>query len=154
MEFASSTQNPKKIIRTPNLPIKTKFFLKKQGLVPLKCKGAKNSYAATRRNLQAQPKILKKLSEHQIYQSKPNFFLKNNVSYLKSEKEPKIRLGTTRRNLQALPKIQKKIIGTPNLPIKTTIFTKKSMFSTLKVKRSQKFVWGAVANISEKKIGL
>jgi hypothetical protein len=28
-EFASSTQNPKKIIRTPNLPIRTKFFPKK-----------------------------------------------------------------------------------------------------------------------------
>jgi hypothetical protein len=28
---------------------------------------------ATGRNLQAQPKILKKLSEHQIYQSKRNF---------------------------------------------------------------------------------
>jgi hypothetical protein len=28
-EFAGSTQNPKKIIRTANLPIKTKVFLKK-----------------------------------------------------------------------------------------------------------------------------
>jgi hypothetical protein len=27
-EFAGSTQNPKKIIETPNLPIKTKIFLK------------------------------------------------------------------------------------------------------------------------------
>jgi hypothetical protein len=30
-------------------------------------------------------------------------------------------------------------------------FSQKSMFSTLKVKRSQKFVWRAIANISEKK---
>jgi hypothetical protein len=33
-KFSSSTQNPKKIIRTPNLPIKTKMFPKKVYLVP------------------------------------------------------------------------------------------------------------------------
>jgi hypothetical protein len=44
-EFAGSTRNSKKIIRTPNLPIETKIFLKKTiGLLPKKCKGAKNSY--------------------------------------------------------------------------------------------------------------
>jgi hypothetical protein len=37
MEFAGSTQNPKIIVRTPNLPIKTEIFPKK------KCKGAENS---------------------------------------------------------------------------------------------------------------
>jgi hypothetical protein len=34
---------------------------------------------ATRRNLQAQPKILKKLSEHQIYQSEQTFSQKKYV---------------------------------------------------------------------------
>jgi hypothetical protein len=33
-----------------------------------------------------------------------------------------------------------KIIGTPNQPIETKKFLKKGMFSTFKVKRSQKFV--------------
>jgi hypothetical protein len=54
---------------------------------------------ATRRNLQAQPKILKKLPENQIYQSKRKFSPKNYVSYLKSVKEPKFRMGATRRNM-------------------------------------------------------
>jgi hypothetical protein len=53
---------------------------------------------ASRRNLQARPKTLKKISEHQINQSKRKF-------------------------------------------------SKKSMFSTLKVKRSQKFVWGLPGGI-------
>jgi hypothetical protein len=43
-EIVGSTQNPKKIIGTPNLPIKTKICM-----------------AATRWNLQAQPKMLKKI---------------------------------------------------------------------------------------------
>jgi hypothetical protein len=58
---------------------------------------------ATRRSLQAQPKILKKLSEHQIYQSGRNFFQKKYVNYLKKEKEPKICMRTTRQKLQARP---------------------------------------------------
>jgi hypothetical protein len=62
---------------------------------------------ATRRNLQAQPKILKKLQEHQIYQSEQKFSQKKYVSYLNSLKEPKIRIGATRRNSQAQPKILK-----------------------------------------------
>jgi hypothetical protein len=64
---------------------------------------------ATRRNLQAQLKILKKSSKHQIKQSDRKFFQKNYVSYLKSVKEPKIRIGATRRNLQAQPKMLKKM---------------------------------------------
>jgi hypothetical protein len=56
---------------------------------------------AIRRSLQAQPKILKKLSEHQIYESERNFFQKKYAEYLKNEKEPKICIGATRRNLQA-----------------------------------------------------
>jgi hypothetical protein len=60
---------------------------------------------ASRSNLQAQPKILKKSSKHQIYQSERKCYQKNYVSYLKSVKEPKIRIGDTRRNLQAQPKM-------------------------------------------------
>jgi hypothetical protein len=60
--------------------------------------------------LQAQPKILKKLSEHQIYQSGRKFFQRKCVWYLKKEKEPKIRVWTTRWNLQARPKILKKLL--------------------------------------------
>jgi hypothetical protein len=64
---------------------------------------------ATRRSLQAQTKILKKLSKHQIYQSGRKFFQKKYAWYLKKrEREPKIRMGATRRNLQAQPKILKK----------------------------------------------
>jgi hypothetical protein len=46
-------------------------------------------------SLQAQPKILKKLSEPQIYQSG-------------RKKDPKIRMGATRRNLQGQLKILNK----------------------------------------------
>jgi hypothetical protein len=63
----------------------------------------------SRRNLQAQPKILKNPSKHQIYQSERIFSQKNYVSNLKSVKEPKIRIGATRRNLQAQPKMLKKL---------------------------------------------
>jgi hypothetical protein len=40
--------------------------------------------------LQAESKILKKLLEHQIYQSNQKISKKNCVSYLKSGKRPKI----------------------------------------------------------------
>jgi hypothetical protein len=63
--------------------------------------------AATRRSLQAQPKILKKLSEHQIYQSGRTFLQKEYVYNLKKEKE-------------AL----EKNIETSNQPIRTNIFPK------------------------------
>jgi hypothetical protein len=64
---------------------------------------------ATQRNLQAQPKILKKSSQHQIYQSERKFSQKNYVSYPTSVKEPKIRIGATRWDLQAQPKMLKKL---------------------------------------------
>jgi hypothetical protein len=80
---------------------------------------------ATRRNLQAQPKILKKIIVTPNIPINTKIFLKYNFSYLKSIKEPKIRMGATKRNLQAQPKILKKIIRTPNLPIRTNIFPKK-----------------------------
>jgi hypothetical protein len=65
---------------------------------------------ATRRNLQA-PKILKKLSEHQIDQSEQKFSEKKYGGY------PTEFAGTTQN--------PKKIIRTPNLPIRTKIFPKK-----------------------------
>jgi hypothetical protein len=83
---------------------------------------------ATRRNLQAKPKILKKSSKQQINQSERIFFQKNYVSYLKSVKEPKIRIGATGRNLQAQPQMLKKIVGTSNQPIRTKIFQRKLCF--------------------------
>jgi hypothetical protein len=61
---------------------------------------------ATRRNLQAQPEILKKLPEHQIYQSKRKCSQKKYVKFFKSVKEPKIRMGATRRNLPREPQKQ------------------------------------------------
>jgi hypothetical protein len=84
---------------------------------------------ATRRNLQAQPKILKKLSEHQIYQSGRKFFQKSMLSTLKVKNSyggyPSEFAGSTQN--------PKKIIETPNIPIKTKVFLKKTMFRTLKV---------------------
>jgi hypothetical protein len=64
---------------------------------------------ATRRNLQAQPKLLKKISEHQIDKSEQKISSENYFSYLKSAKEPKMRMRATRRSLQAQPKILKKL---------------------------------------------
>jgi hypothetical protein len=91
----------------------------------LKRKGAKNLYGATRRNFQARPKILKKLSKQQIYQSNRIFSQKKNyVSYLKSGKEPKICMGAIRQNLQARPKILKKNIGPPYQLIITKMLCK------------------------------
>jgi hypothetical protein len=87
---------------------------------------------ATRRNLETQPKILKKLSEHQIYQSKRLFPQKNYVSNFKSVKEPKMRMGASRRNLQAQPKSYKNDRNTKSTN-QIENFLKKSMFSSLKV---------------------
>jgi Skp family chaperone for outer membrane proteins len=77
---------------------------------------------ATRRNLQARPKILKILSKHQINQSETRFSEKE--FSLKSVKDTK---GANRRSLQAQSKIFKKIIVTSNQLIRTK-FSKKSMF--------------------------
>jgi hypothetical protein len=59
---------------------------------------------AARRSLQAQPKILKKILEHQSTNQNENFPKKNYVSYFKTVEEAKICMGTTRRNSQAQPK--------------------------------------------------
>jgi hypothetical protein len=84
------------------------YFPKKNYVLYLKSvKKPKIRMGYTRRNVHAQPIILKKSSKHQINQSEWKFFQKNNVSYLKSVKEPKIRIEASRRNLQAQPKIKK-----------------------------------------------
>jgi hypothetical protein len=49
-------------------------------------------------------------------------------------------MEATRRNLQAQPKILKKCWNTKSTN-QNENFPKKSMFSSLKVKRNQKFVW-------------
>jgi hypothetical protein len=114
-------------MRTPEGHEKSIFTTSKR-------QGAKNSYGGDPTNLQAEPKILTKLLEQQIYQSKQKILKNNCVSYLKSEKEPKIRIGATRQNLQAQPKMLTKMVGTSNQPIRTKIVPKKSMFSALSVK--------------------
>jgi hypothetical protein len=64
---------------------------------------------ATLRNLQAQPKILKKNCRNiKSTNQNKHFPLENYVSYHKNVKEPKFRVGATRRNLQAQPKTLKK----------------------------------------------
>jgi hypothetical protein len=50
-------------------------------------------------------------------------------------------MGATRQNLRAQPKILQKGPNTKSTN-QNENFPKKSMFSSLKVKRSQKFVWG------------
>jgi hypothetical protein len=55
-ELAGSTQNPKKIIGTPNQPIKTKIFPKKKVcLVPQSEKEPKICMGATRLNAPWEP---------------------------------------------------------------------------------------------------
>jgi hypothetical protein len=60
MEFAGSTQNPKKITETPNLPSRTKIFPKNYVSYLKSVKEPKIRIGATRRNLQVQPKMFKK----------------------------------------------------------------------------------------------
>jgi capsid portal protein len=59
---------------------------------------------ATRRNLQAQPKTLKKITEHLIYQPKRKIFQKKYVKFLQSEKKLKIRMGLPDEILAGSPK--------------------------------------------------
>jgi hypothetical protein len=84
----------------------------------------------SRRNLQARLKIQKKIiGTPYIYQSIQIFFQKNYVSYLINGAThsywsyPTKFAGSTQN--------PKKIIETRNLPIKTKIFSKKTMFRTL-----------------------
>jgi hypothetical protein len=59
---------------------------------------------ATRRNLQAQPKILKKTIRTPNLPIRTKIFPKKVcLVYLKKEKVPKIRMGATRRNMRGSP---------------------------------------------------
>jgi hypothetical protein len=65
---------------------------------------------ATRRSLQAQPKILKKLSEHKSTNQNENFPKKVCFAkYLKKEKEPNILMGATDGIRRLNPKCLKKL---------------------------------------------
>jgi ABC-type oligopeptide transport system ATPase subunit len=79
---------------------------------------------ATRRNLQAQPKILKKLSDHQIYQTKKKIFLKKNyVSYLESVKEPKNSYGNYPMEFAGSTKNPKKMISSVDRAFRVQFFS-------------------------------
>jgi hypothetical protein len=72
-------------------------------LSTLKKNWSQYSYGSYPTEFEAQPKILKKSSKHQINQSERKFFQKNYVSYLKRVKKSEIRMGATRRILQVQP---------------------------------------------------
>jgi hypothetical protein len=78
---------------------------------------------ATRRSLQAQPKILKKLSEHQIYHQDEHFPKKSIFSTFKKNWSQKF-VCELPDGICRLNPNPKKMIGTPNLPIKTKLFLK------------------------------
>jgi hypothetical protein len=88
-----------------NKSIETKKNLKNNMFSASKLnRSQKFVWGVTRRNFQAQPKILKlSKSTNQCY----HFIKKNYVPYFKKRKEPKNLTGATRRNLQARNKIQK-----------------------------------------------
>jgi hypothetical protein len=68
--FASSTQNPKKIIGTPNQLFRTKIFQKRVCLVPRKSVRAKSLYGSYPTEFAGStPNPIKKLSERQVNQS-------------------------------------------------------------------------------------
>jgi hypothetical protein len=105
---------------------------KKLYLVHQNWKEANNSYVGYPTNLQAEPKILKKLLELQIYQSERKISQKKNCSsYLRSEKEPKICMKATQQICRLDPKSLKNYrnIKSTNQNEK---FPKKNMFSNLK----------------------
>jgi hypothetical protein len=80
---------------------------------------------ANRRNLQAQPKILKKSSEHQFNRSEQKFSQKKVCLVPQKCKGTKHSYGGYATEFAGSTQNPKKIIGTPNLPIKTKIFSKK-----------------------------
>jgi hypothetical protein len=77
---------------------------------------------ATRQNLRARPKILIKLSEHQVKQSERNFSQKKNMFSTLKCKGAKNSYGA---KFAGLTQNSEKIIGTSNQPIRTNIFPKK-----------------------------
>jgi hypothetical protein len=107
-KFAGSTQNHKKIIE----PIETKKISNKSMLSTSKVKRSqKFVWGLARRSLQGRPKILKKISEHQIYQS--NRKVSQTQTMFSTLKWSRSRKFVWEHN-----------IGTPHLPIKTKVFPK------------------------------
>jgi hypothetical protein len=109
--------HPKSIFITPKVKKKTKIHME-----------------SIRQSLQAQPNNIKKLSEHQINQSKKKKSQIKVCLVFQNEKKAKIRMGATRWNFQAQPKTLKKIVGTSNQPIRSKIFPKKLCLVPLKCK--------------------
>jgi hypothetical protein len=139
--FAGSTQNHKKIIETPNQPIETKKISNKRMFSTSKVKRSqKRVWGLPEGICRLELKSLKYYWNIKSTNQTENFSQKK--LYLAPQKCEGAKNSYTQRNLQARPKILKKIIETSILPIKTNIFSKKSLFSILKVSRSQKFVWG------------
>jgi hypothetical protein len=95
---------------------------------------------ATRRNLKAQPKILKKITGTPNIPNE-NVPKKNYVSYHKSVKETKICMGATRRNLQAPSKSSKSHRNTKSTN-QNENFPKKKYVSYLKSEKEQKIRMG------------
>jgi hypothetical protein len=80
---------------------------------------------ATRRNLQAQPKNLKKCSEHRIYQSEQKFSQKKVCLVPQKCKGAKNSYGGYPTEFAGSTQNPKKMTGRPNLPIKKKIVPKK-----------------------------
>jgi hypothetical protein len=87
-----------------------------------------------RQSLQAQPKNIKKLSKYQINQSKSKKSQIKVFLVLQKCKGAKNSLEGYPTEFAGSTQNPKKLIETPNLPIKTKIFPKKNMFSSLKLK--------------------
>jgi hypothetical protein len=95
-------------------------------------KKAKIRMGTTQRNLQAQLKILKKLSEHQIYQSGRKFSQKGMLSTLKKQRSRKFVWELPDGICRLNPKSYKNDRNTKSTN-QNNNFPKKSMFSALKV---------------------
>jgi hypothetical protein len=78
----------------------------------------------TRHNVQARPKILKKLLKHQINPSERTFSEKKYIKYLKC-KGAKNSYDSYLTEFAGFTQNSKKIIETPNLLIRTKFFSKK-----------------------------
>jgi hypothetical protein len=126
-KFASSTQNHKKVIETPNQPIEIKKI--------------SNESMFSTSKVKRRPKIVWRLPDGvcrfnqnvkkncRNIKSEQKISKENYVSSLKSVKEPKFRIKAYRRNLQAQLKILKKLSEHQIYESKRKGSQKKSMFS-------------------------
>jgi hypothetical protein len=72
----------------------------------------------------------------------PESHQKSKFTTPKVKKKHRVTHGIYPTKIASSTKKHKKVIETPNQLIKIKKISNKSMFSTLKVKRRQKFVWG------------